>query len=32
MDRILVRLYYPVAIAAIGVLVLTLGWLLGVGG
>ncbi len=32
MDRILVRLYYPVAIAAVGVLVLTLGWLLGVGG
>lgn len=32
MDRILVRLYYPVAIAAIGVLVLTLGWLLGLGG
>jgi len=31
-DRFLVRLYYPVAIAAIGVLVLTLGWLLGVGG
>ncbi len=32
MDRLLVRLYYPVAIAAIGVLVLTLGWLLGIGG
>lgn len=32
MDRLLVRLYYPVVIAAVGVLVLTLGWLLGLGG
>jgi hypothetical protein len=31
-DRLLGHLYYPVAITAIGVLVLTLGWLVGIGG